>query len=57
MSKNSNVLPGRKALDGAKDLKARNVYLDEKTVKKAVKIGQGSLSAGIRIAVRERKEG
>lgn len=35
----------------------RNVMLDDETVDKARRIGEGNVSEGIRIAVRKTKEG
>jgi hypothetical protein len=42
---------GRKAEDGAEGTARYNVALDEETVKKARKLGNGNLSLGIRKAV------
>lgn len=43
---------GRKSQDGAVGMKRKNVMLDDYTVTKAKKIGSGSLSVGIRKAVK-----
>lgn len=42
---------GRKPADGARKLKPRLVSLDEATVKKARKVGEGELSLGLRRCV------
>lgn len=42
---------GRKAQDGAVDTVRVNVTLDQSTIDNAREIGDGNLSAGIRIAV------
>lgn len=53
--KHPTLRPGRKPQDGADGLKRHNVMLDGETVTKAVRIGSGSLSVGIRKAVKEHK--
>lgn len=47
---------GRKQLT-AEILTPTTVYIDEKTITKARKIGDGSVSAGIRTAVKAHKRG
>lgn len=42
---------GRRALDGAQGMKRTNVMLDDKTIDRAVALGDGNLSLGIRAAV------
>lgn len=43
---------GRPTPDKAQSLKRKTVMLDDATVDKATGIGEGNLSAGIRIAVK-----
>jgi hypothetical protein len=43
---------GRKAEDKAEGTKRYNVSLDDPTVKKAKKLGEGNLSLGLRKAVK-----
>jgi hypothetical protein len=42
---------GRKSLDGAVNMRRVNVMLDEPTIARAIRIGAGNLSLGIRKAV------
>ena len=44
---------GRKTSDGAKELKRTNVMLDDSTIDRAIEIGEGNLSLGIRRAVKK----
>lgn len=55
MAKKQTIKPGRKPTDGAEGLKRHNVMLDDATLVKAAEIGRGSVSVGIRKAVKEHK--
>jgi hypothetical protein len=44
---------GSKAKDGATKMIRKNVSLDEPTIVKAQKIGEGELSMGLRVAVKD----
>ena len=44
--------PGRKADDGATELRRVGVGLDPKTIREAKRLGNGNLSLGLREAVR-----
>lgn len=46
---------GRKALDGAENVRPRKALLDDETVRKAKLIGGGEMSAGIRLAFKSMK--
>lgn len=46
---------GRKAADAAKGLKRVNILLTPWQIKKAIKIGAGNLSVGIRRALNDAK--